>query len=160
MTLTRNELFMDSLKLDIGGVDNSTKFELGYASDGVRAGFPSPAQDYVDEWIDLNRHLVPHPSSTFFARVSGDSMCEEGIDDGDLIIIDKSLEPEDGDLAVCCIDGEFTLKRLKITRGDKLYLMPSNKKYKPIEVTTDNDFVVWGIVTNTIKYNRRPRRRH
>lgn len=146
----------DGLELRISGSDVASRLELQYADGGIRAGFPSPAQDYVDEWIDLNRHLVPHPSSTFYARVSGDSMCEEGIDDGDLLIVDKSLQPEDGDLAVCCVDGEFTLKRLKLTRGNRLFLMPSNRKYKPIEVTEDNDFMVWGIVTATIKQNRRP----
>lgn len=146
----------DGLELRISGSDVGSRLELQYADGGIRAGFPSPAQDYVDEWIDLNRHLVPHPSSTFYARVSGDSMCEEGIDDGDLLIVDKSLQPEDGDLAVCCVDGEFTLKRLKLTRGNRLFLMPSNRKYRPIEVTEDNDFMVWGIVTATIKQNRRP----
>lgn len=145
--------------LRMSGSDVTSRLELQYADGGVRAGFPSPAQDYVDEWIDLNRHLVPHPSSTFYARVSGDSMSEEGIDDGDLLIVDKSLQPEDGDLAVCCVDGEFTLKRLKLTRGNRLFLMPSNRKYKPIEITEDNDFMVWGIVTTTIKQNRRPRGR-
>ncbi len=149
----------EELKLSISGSDVSSQLELQYADGGVKAGFPSPAQDYVDEWIDLNSYLVPHPSSTFYARVAGDSMCEEGIDDGDLLIIDKSLQPEDGDLAVCCIDGEFTLKRLKLTRGNCLYLMPSNRKYKPIEVTEENEFMVWGIVTTTIKQNRRPRGR-
>lgn len=149
----------DRFELHISRSDVSSRVELQYADGGVKAGFPSPAQDYVDEWIDLNSYLVPHPSSTFYARVSGDSMCEEGIDDGDLLIVDKSLTPEDGDLAVCCIDGEFTLKRLKITRGNRLYLVPSNRKYKTIEITEDNDFMVWGIVTTTIKQNRRPRGR-
>jgi DNA polymerase V len=150
---------MNQLKLNISEADTSSSLQLEYASDGVKAGFPSPAQDYLDERIDLNRHLVLHPASTFFAKVSGDSMCHEGIDDGDLLIIDKSLEPEDGDLAVCCLDGEFTLKRIKFTGGNRLFLVPSNDRYPQIEVTSDNEFVVWGIVTNTIKYNRRPRRR-
>lgn len=149
----------DGPGLRISGSDVTSRLELQYADSGVKAGFPSPAQDYVDEWIDLNRYLVPHPSSTFYARVSGDSMSGEGIDDGDLLIVDKSLQPEDGDLAVCCVDGEFTLKRLKLTSGNRIYLMPSNHKYKPIEVTADNEFMVWGIVTATIKRNRRPRGR-
>lgn len=124
--------------------DVSTKLSLVYADDGVRAGFPSPAQDYITETIDLNSTLIQHPAATFYAKVIGDSMCGEGITEGDILIIDRSLEAEHGDLAVCCLDGEFTLKRLCLNRGDKIYLMPSNRKYKPIEVSKDNDFMVWG----------------
>lgn len=85
-------------------------------------------------------------------------MIDEGIDEGDIIIVDRSVEPEDGDLAVCCIDGDFTLKRIKISKG-KLFLMPSNKEFRPIEITSENEFDVWGIVIHTIKTNRRLRRR-
>lgn len=85
-------------------------------------------------------------------------MIEEGIDEGDIIIVDRSIEPEDGDLAVCCIDGDFTLKRISNRKG-RIFLMPSNKEFPPIEITPDNEFDVWGIVTHTIKTNRRIRRR-
>ena len=91
------------------------------------------------------------------ARAAGDSMCEEGITEGDILIVDRSIEAEHGDLAVCCINGEFTLKRLCLNRGDKIYLMPSNRKFRPIEVTRDDDFMVWGVVMYTIKANRRRR---
>lgn len=137
--------------------EQSLTLPLPYADGGIKAGFPSPAQDYVDETIDLNRDLIRNPSSTFYGRVSGDSMAEEGITDGDILVIDKSLTPEEGDLAVCCLDGEFTLKRIHFTKGNRLYLMPSNRKYRPIEVTPDNQFMVWGVVTYTIKHNRRRR---
>ncbi|MDE6153987.1 MAG: translesion error-prone DNA polymerase V autoproteolytic subunit [Muribaculaceae bacterium] len=142
-------------ELELFRPDLSTELPLQYADDGIRAGFPSPAQDYISESIDLNRDLIRHPASTFYGRVVGDSMIEEGIEEGDILVIDKSLEPENGDLAVCCLDGEFTLKRINITRGNRIYLMPSNRRYRPIEVTPDNEFVVWGIVTYTIKANRR-----
>lgn len=137
--------------------DTFTRLPLPYADDGIRAGFPSPAQDYITESIDLNTTLIKHPASTFYAKVSGDSMCEEGITEGDILIIDRSIEAEHGDLAVCCINGEFTLKRLCLNRGDKIYLMPSNRKFRPIEVTRDDDFMVWGVVIYTIKANRRRR---
>ncbi|MDE5888308.1 MAG: translesion error-prone DNA polymerase V autoproteolytic subunit [Muribaculaceae bacterium] len=137
--------------------DVSTTLPLLLAEGGIRAGFPSPAQDYVTESIDLNRVLVKHPASTFYAKVVGDSMSGEGITEGDILIIDRSLEAQHGDLAVCCLDGEFTLKRLCLNRGDRIFLMPSNRKYRPIEVTRDNDFMVWGVVIYTIKANRRRR---
>ena len=141
--------------LEIFRPDLSTELPLQYADDGIRAGFPSPAQDYISETIDLNKDLIRHPASTFYGRVVGDSMIEEGIEEGDILVIDKSLEPENGDLAVCCLDGEFTLKRIDITHDNRIYLIPSNRRYSPIEVTPDNEFMVWGIVTYTIKANRR-----
>ena len=125
----------------------------------VRAGFPSPGQDYVGESIDLNRYLVRHPASTFYARVEGLSMAGEGIDEGDILVIDRSLVPEDGDLAVCCVDGDFTLKRIRIISHERILLMPSNPEYKPIEISADDEFSIWGIVTSTIKLNRRRNRR-
>ena len=124
--------------------------------EGIQAGFPSPAQNYINESIDLNVELIKHPASTFFGKVSGDSMIEEGIEEGDILVIDKSLEPINGDLAVCCIDGEFTLKRIEIEEN-RIKLMPSNATFKPIIVTPDDQFTVWGIVTYTIKKNRRKR---
>ncbi len=141
--------------LRIFRADTSSALPLVFADDGVRAGFPSPAQDYIRDSIDLNRTLIKHPASTFYAKVVGDSMSGEGITEGDILIIDRSIEPEHGDLAVCCLNGEFTLKRLCLNRGDCIYLMPSNRKFRPIEVTRDDDFIVWGVVIYTIKANRR-----
>ena len=134
--------------------DLSSHISLPYANAGIQAGFPSPAQDYITESIDLNREIVTHPAATFYGRVSGDSMIEEGIEPGDIIVIDRSLEPADGDLAVCCLDGEFTLKRICLRPGE-IWLQPSNEAFDPILVTPDNSFEIWGVVTHTIKNNRR-----
>lgn len=142
--------------LDLYATDVTSKIDIPYANEGIQAGFPSPAQNYINESIDLNVELIKHPASTFFGKVSGDSMIEEGIEEGDILIIDKSLEPINGDLAVCCIDGEFTLKRIEI-EDNCIRLMPSNATFKPIVVTLDDQFTVWGIVTYTIKKNRRKR---
>ena len=134
----------------------SSSLSLPYAEEGVRAGFPSPAQDYMEMAIDLNKEIVKHPSSTFYGRVVGDSMKDEGIEEGDILVIDKSLELMNDDLAVCFVDGEFTVKRVRIEEN-AAYLLPSNPAYSVIKVTADNDFLVWGIVTYTIKKNRRKR---
>ena len=100
--------------LTIYKVDAETFMPLPYADGGIKAGFPSPAQDYISQAIDLNKELIHHPSTTFYGRVSGDSMKDAGLDDGDILVIDKSLEPRSGDMAVCYIDGEFTIKYIKI----------------------------------------------
>ncbi len=142
------------LVTDLRQADVSTRLELEFVDAGIRAGFPSPAEDYVNEHLDLNRELIDHPAATFYGRVVGDSMAGEGIEEDDLLIIDKSLRPEDGDLAVCCLDGEFTLKRLRIT-STGVWLVPSNPDYPEIEIVEGMDFRVWGIVTHTIKSNRR-----
>jgi len=123
---------------------------LPLADQGISAGFPSPADDFLDLSIDLNKELIKHPYATFYGRVRGDSMTGAGLDDGDLFIIDTSLEPQDGKIAVCFIDGEFTVKRIKLDT-DSWWLMPENKKYNPLKVTEDNEFVIWGVVTCVIK---------
>lgn len=117
---------------------------------GVSAGFPSPADDFLDSRIDLNKELISNSLATYYGRVSGDSMQDLGIHDGDLLVIDKSKPVSNGKVAVCFVDGEFTLKTIKIEK-DCFWLIPANEKYKPIQVTKDNDFVVWGIVTYVIK---------
>lgn len=142
--------------LEIHSIDISTSLPLQYADEGIRAGFPSPAQDYLEQAIDLNKEIVKHPASTFYGRVVGDSMRDEGIEEGDILVIDKSLELMDDDLAVCFIDGEFTVKRVRL-ETDAAWLIPANPDYPKIRVTADNDFIVWGIVTYTIKKNRRKR---
>jgi len=144
------------ISLEIFRPDLSTEIPLPYADMGVQAGFPSPAQDYISESIDLNRELIRHPASTFYAKVEGNSMIDEGIEPGDILVIDRSLEPFDGDLAVCCLDGDFTLKRIRL-RKDEVWLIPSNEAFDPILVTPDCRFEVWGVVTHTIKhFHRRP----
>ncbi len=132
------------------GADVSTVLKLPFVVEGISAGFPSPADDFLDINIDLNKHLIKNPSTTFYGRVRGNSMMDAGIHDGDLLIIDKSLEPINNKVAVCFIDGEFTVKRIKIEK-DIIWLIAENKDYKPIKVTKDNDFIIWGIVTNVIK---------
>ena len=119
---------------------------ISWFEGGVAAGFPSPATDYMEQGIDLHRELIKNPSSTFFCRVDGDSMEGDGIRDGDILIVDKSLPTRDGKIVVCYLDGGFTLKRIKIT-GKAIYLLPSNPRYPVLEVTEENDFRVWGIVT-------------
>ena len=130
--------------------DADSEMQLPLSGERVAAGFPSPAEDYASLSLDLNRELVKNPASTFYARVSGLSMIDEGINDGDLLVIDKSIEPYDGCLAVCYIDGEFTLKRFERHKEHAL-LVPANKEFTPIKVTAENDFCIWGIVTYLIK---------
>ena len=127
------------------------ELELPFVVNGISAGFPSPADDFLDINIDLNKHLIKHPSTTFYGKVKGNSMIDAGIHDGDLLIIDKSLEPKNNKIAVCFLDGEFTVKRIKIEK-DIVWLIAENKNYKPIKVTKDNEFLIWGIVINVIKY--------
>ena len=123
------------------------------AQDGIHAGFPSPATDYMTQAIDLNKELVRHPAATFYGRVVGDSMIDAGVDEGDILVIDKSLEARDGDMAVCFVDGEFTLKYIYI-REDGIVLKPANPKYPEIEITEGVDFKMWGVVTYIIKKTR------
>ncbi len=123
---------------------------LEYVSEGISAGFPSPADDFKNERINLSEELINDPNTTYYARVNGESMIGAGLDDNDLLVIDKSIPPKDGKIAVCCVDGEFTVKRLKIT-DECVYLMPANDNYKPIKVTKDKQLVIWGIVTYVIK---------
>ncbi len=120
------------------------------AEERISAGFPSPADDFKEIRISLDRELVKNKDATFYARVSGDSMIGAGLDDGDLLIIDRSLYPENGKIAVCFLDGEFTVKRI-IKKSKKLYLKPENKKYKEIEINDGNELIIWGIVTYVIK---------
>ena len=136
--------------LEFFTVSTETSLERPYIEEGVKAGFPSPAEDFTEVSIDLNLELLKNPSSTFFCRVSGDSMQDIGIADGDLLIVDKSLEPKGDKIAVCFIDGEFTLKKIKLDK-DCCWLIPANKNYKPIKVTSENEFIVWGVVTYAIK---------
>ena len=118
--------------------------------EGISAGFPSPADDFKEIRISLDRELVKNRDATFYARVSGESMVGAGLNDGDLLVIDRSLNPENGKIAVCLIDGEFTVKRIKKEK-DRLYLIPENKKYKRIEIKEENELIIWGVVEYVIK---------
>ena len=129
----------------------NTALDLPFVDGGISAGFPSPADDFLDINIDLNKHLIKNPSTTFYGRVRGNSMIDAGIHDGDLLVIDKSLEPQSDKIAVCFIDGEFTVKRILIEK-DTVWLIAENKDYQPIKVTKENELLIWGIVTNVIKY--------
>lgn len=117
---------------------------------GISAGFPSPADDFKEQRISLDEELVKNKEATFYARVSGQSMIGAGLDDNDLLVIDRSLEPKHNKIAVCFLDGEFTVKRLRV-ESDGVWLQPENPKYDPIQITDANNFVIWGIVTNVIK---------
>ena len=140
------------MKLILYSADLSSELELLFADQGIRAGFPSPAQDYMSDSIDLNQELIRHPATTFYARAVGDSMKGCGIDNGDLLVIDKAIEPQEGDIVVAYIDGEFTLKKVRLEPdGSCLWLMPANDEYPPIKVTEENDFIIWGVLTYNIK---------
>ncbi|MBR4804286.1 MAG: translesion error-prone DNA polymerase V autoproteolytic subunit [Bacteroidales bacterium] len=133
---------------------SSFAHELGLAfAPELRAGFPSPAEDYMQDSLDFNRDLIRHPESTFYGRVKGDSMIDAGINDGDIAVIDKSGEPHNGSIVVAYINNEFTIKYLDTTHRDEGYieLRPANAKYKPIRIDQDDDFEVWGVVVYTIK---------
>ena len=136
--------------IDIYSCLTETELELPLISGGIYAGFPSPALDFIDLSIDLNKHLIKHPSATFYGRVKGESMKDKGINDGDLLVIDKSIELKDGKIAICYIDGEYTIKTIQLEK-DYCWLLPANKDYQPIKITSDNDFMIWGIVTHVIK---------
>ena len=130
---------------------NSTtkKFKIPLLTDSVSAGFPSPADDYTDENIDLNEHLISNPFSTFFLRVKGDSMINAGIKDKDLIIVDKSLTPRPGNIIIAMIDGEFTIKRLSM-KNNELYLKAENHNYPDFRFKNHIDVQIWGVVIYSI----------
>ena len=116
----------------------------------VSAGFPSPADDYVEGRLSLDEHLVPHKDSTFFVRAKGNSMVGAGIFDGNLLVVDKSLTPSSGDIVIAVVDSELTVKRF-IKRGEKVILQPDNPRFKEIELKEGQELQVWGVVTSTVK---------
>jgi DNA polymerase V len=130
--------------------DFESDLKIPFIPDGVSAGFPSPAADFMETNIDLNAALSENPLATFYIRVNGNSMIDAGINDKDVLVVDRSLEPQNNKIAICCIDGEFTVKRIQV-ETDCLYLMPENSNYQPIKVTEENELIIWGIVTYVIK---------
>jgi DNA polymerase V len=137
-------------QLDFYTVSQDTEREIPLMSSRVSAGFPSPADDYIELSLDLNKALIDNPSATFYARVKGMSMQDAGIEDGDLLIIDRSRAPYNGATAVCFLNGDFTAKKIKIS-GTKVWLMPANEAFQPLEVKEDQELIIWGIITYVIK---------
>ena len=129
--------------------EKKVSYKLPMFLESVSAGFPSPADDYMEDRLDLNDYLVRNPSATFFVRVTGDSMIDAGIHSGDILVVDRSLPPRDGNIVIAVIDSELTVKRLQ-RKKTKVYLLPENQNYKPIEITSEMNFEVWGVVTNVI----------
>ncbi len=115
----------------------------------VPAGFPSPAADYEEDKLDLNKHLIRNPAATFFVRVAGDSMVKAGIHDGDLLVVDRSIKPGDKNVVIAAVNGELTVKRIRI-RKNKLTLEAENENYQSREINEEMEFEVWGVVTNVI----------
>ena len=130
--------------------DFTSELKITYIKEGVSAGFPSPAADFSENNIDLNKELSENPLATFYIKVKGNSMIDAGINDKDVLVVDRSLEPRDNKIAICFVDGEFTVKRIKVEK-DCLYLLPENPNYEPIKVTEENQLIIWGIVTYVIK---------
>ena len=115
----------------------------------VKAGFPSPGDDYIEKNLDLNELLIRNPSATFFVKVEGDSMVNAGINSGDTLVVDKALEAKDKSVVIAHINGELTVKRIWLAKG-KVFLNPENEEFSPIEVTEETDFDIWGVVTYVI----------
>lgn len=125
------------------------RYTVPFSQSFIKAGFPSPAQDYVEDRVNIFNRIVKHPTSTFLVRVKGDSMEGKGIQSGDILVVDKSLLAKNNSIVVAYIDGEFTVKRF-VKSKNIIYLYPANDNYKPIKVTEENDFQIWGIVTFVI----------
>ena len=138
-----------SASLEILGFERRGELKLPLFLATVPAGFPSPADDFIDRKLDLNEHLIKHPAATFFVRVYGDSMREAGMESGDILIVDRALEPQSGNVVIASLDGELTVKRLKKKNG-KILLVPENPDYQSLEITPDRDFEIWGVVTYVI----------
>jgi DNA polymerase V len=137
-------------KLTFYRPDFESDMRIPFIKEGVSAGFPSPAADFMESNIDLNKVLSENPLATFYIKVKGNSMIDAGINDKDVLVVDRSLEPKNNKIAICFIDGEFTVKRIQLEK-DCLYLMPENSNYSPIKVTEENQLIIWGIVTYVIK---------
>ncbi|KGO90400.1 LexA family protein [Flavobacterium suncheonense] len=143
-------MLADQTKITVFQPEENNPSEVPFVSSGIKAGFPSPAADFDGTKISLDKIVIKHKEATFYAKASGNSMIGAGIDDGDILVIDRSLEPAHNKIAVCFIDGEFTVKRIQIEK-DCVYLVPENNTYEPIKVTEDNDLLIWGIVTHVLK---------
>ena len=140
---------METHEKDIHGPDRSTAKRGPLFLASVPTGFPSPADDYIEQKLDLNAYLIKHPAATFFVRVSGDSMVGVGIHSGDILIVDRALEPASSSVVIARLDGELTVKQLRKQNG-KFFLGAENRSYETIEAGEETDFEIWGVVTNVI----------
>jgi DNA polymerase V len=129
--------------------DRSTRYKRPLFLVPVSAGFPSPAEDYIEGNLDLNKYLIKHPAATFFVKVTGSSMIDAGIHDGDILIVDRSVKPADKKVIIAVVSGELTVRRIRVTKN-RIALISENKDYKPLHVDEEMDFEVWGVVTNVI----------
>jgi DNA polymerase V len=136
-------------KYEIFQPDNSDPAHLAYYENPISAGFPSPAEDFLEKRLDLNEFLVKNPASTFLIRVYGESMTGAGIQNGDIIVVDRSAEAIPGKIILGVLNGEFTVKRLE-KKGDKVFLKPENDRFKPVEITEQMNFQIWGVVMFSI----------
>lgn len=135
-----------SEKLQFYAIEEASFDDVPLYGDSVPAGFPSPADDYLDMDLNLHDYLVQHPSATFCVRAIGDSMVDAGIQSSDVMVVDRALTPKNNDIILAVVNGEFTVKRIKKSE-DELYLMPANENYKPMKITEEMNFQVWGVVT-------------
>jgi DNA polymerase V len=128
----------------------TAKLNVALYSSKVAAGFPSPAEDYIDKALDLNEHLIKHPAATFFVTVAGDSMLEAGIQNNDVLIVDRSIKPASGHIVIAVIDGQLTVKKLLQKKNGGIFLMPANPHYQPLEISGDMECHIWGVVMHAI----------
>jgi DNA polymerase V len=147
--MTRKDSVLSLEITSINRFSMECRLEIPLFLQMISAGFPSPAEDYIDKGLDLNEYLIKHPSATFFVRVEGDSMLNAGIHHGDILIVDRALEPAHKKIIVAVINGELTVKRMYRIK-DTLYLLPENDTFERICVREEMDFQVWGVVTHVI----------
>ncbi|MGI2138381.1 translesion error-prone DNA polymerase V autoproteolytic subunit [Shewanella baltica] len=133
----------------LGRFTKHTQYRLSLFSSLIAAGFPSPAQDYVEQTLDLNELCIKHPAATFFVKVQGDSMIEAGIFSGDILVVDRSLQPAHGDTVVAAVNGEFTVKQLQLR--PVVQLLPRNALFSPIAINDESELNIFGVVTNVVK---------
>lgn len=148
---------MEKQRVIFTPVNNNTLSKLNLQFVGkLKAGFASPAADYIGDSIDLNQLLIKNSEYTFIGRAEGNSMIEDSLHDGDIVIIDKSLQPRDSDIVLCFVDGEYTMKHVRIDKENKtIWLIGANKDFPPIKITEENDFIIWGVVTHSITKHRK-----
>ena len=129
------------------------EMNIGNGISSISAGFPSPAEDFTELSISLDKHLIQNPAATFMAYANGDSMVRVGIHHGDILVIDRSLSARDGDVIIALLHGEFTVKEISVIDG-VLFLAPKNPQYSPIRITSEMEFEVWGVVTFSVRKHR------